>query len=438
MRVKMIERAIVASLASVCLAGPALAQTGTWGATRTLEGPFAAGSIPEPPLTTMNVNGHALLVWNATGIVRYADHLKGGTWLPRGNVPGGGTGAGPVAVAIGNSEAAAIAYATAATRYVPSKLMVSLRPAGGSFGAAVEPAPGAAAGALTLGIACDGSVTLVWSNAIGVWASSLAGTGRIAGACDGQPGSGSWSAPQLLSNGHTGAGLPALVVNDAGAALAVWQEGAPGSPTSIVAAYRPAGETWQAALAASAPTARPTWNPKPGLDAAGNAAIGYLDGNSMVIVARQASGAWGTPTLLSGSQAVYYPAFAMSARGDLLAAWLALDASNMGSVWAVMAPAGGSWSPGTRLSARADQADWPTAAYAGDGSVALVGWTDNGTNTAKVSIYAGSTWTRRNLGVGYWSGPVPVAAGSGAAVAGWAMPNLANPNAARLVTRAWE
>jgi hypothetical protein len=45
---------------------------------------------------------------------------------------------------------------------------------------------------------------------------------------------------------------------------------------------------------------------------------------------------------------------------------------------------------------------------------------------------------RRTLGAGYWSGQVPVATGGGAAVAGWAVPNLANPNAAKLVARAWE
>lgn len=432
-------RALFAAVTALCLTGTAAAQAGAWTATRNLEGPFAAGSIPEPPFVAMNAAGHALLAWNATGIVRWAERFKGVGWQPRGNVPGGGTGAGPVAVALGNNEAAAIAYTTTATRYVPSKLLVSLRPAGGSFGAAVEPAAGAVAGAMKLGIACDGSVTLVWGSATGIWSSTLAGGGRNGNACNGQPGPGPWSAPLQLSNGHTGAALPDLVVNDAGAALAVWQEGAPGNPSSIVAAYRPAGGPWEPAQTASAPTAAATWNPKPTLDAAGRGDIGYLDGNRMVVVSRTAAGGWGTPEAVSGTQAVYYPAFAMSAGGDRLAAWLSISASTGSTeVWARVAPAGGTWSAAQRLSAAAEQADWPSAAYAADGSVAVVGWTDDAANIAKASVYAAGTWTRRNLGTGYWGGAVPVAAGTGAAVAGWARPGAANPNAGSLVARAWE
>jgi hypothetical protein len=59
----------------------------------------------------------------------------------------------------------------------------------------------------------------------------------------------------------------------------------------------------------------PTWpsNPKPGHGAAGNAAVGWLDGCRMVVARRPASGAWGMPVLQSGMQSVYYPALAMSA-----------------------------------------------------------------------------------------------------------------------------
>jgi hypothetical protein len=425
--------------AALCLAGTASAQSGVWTATRTLEGQFAAGSIPEPPLLAMNADGRAMLAWNATGVVRFAERAKGSGWLPRGNVPGGASGAGPVAVALGNSGAAAVAYTTVATRYTPSRLMVSLRSAAGVFGAAAEPAPGAVAGTIKLGIACDGSVTLLWSGPSAIWTSTLAGSGRSAGACDGQPGVGPWSTPLQLSNAHVGAALPDLVVNDAGAALAVWQEGASGNPTAIVAAYRPAVGPWEIARTASAPTARATWNPKAGLDGAGHAAIAYLDGQSMVVAARTADGGWSVPSVVSGSQAANYPAFAMSAAGDMVVAWVGLDAqSGANAVWARVAAAGAAWTAARRLSAAAEEADWPSAAFAGDGSVAIVGWTDNAANAAKASVYSAGAWARRTLGAGYWSGLVPVAAGGGAAVAGWAMPNLANPNAAKLVARGWE
>jgi hypothetical protein len=143
----------------------------------------------------MNGNGHALLVWNATGDARYAERIKGAPWQASRPVPGAATAAGPVATAIGSNEVAAIAYVTVATRYVPAKLMVTWRSAGAGFGAAVEPAPGAAAGDVRLGVDCDGTITLLWANAIGVYVSSLAGTGATAGACNGQPGGGAWAAP---------------------------------------------------------------------------------------------------------------------------------------------------------------------------------------------------------------------------------------------------
>jgi hypothetical protein len=428
---------LASGLLAASLSLPAAA--GTWGATRTLQGPFAVSSLPAAPLVAMNGAGSALLAWNATGNVRYAERPAGAAWQASRPVPGASTGAGPVAVAIGNNDAAAIAFTTVATRYVPSKLMLTLRaPGAAAFGAAIEPVPGASAGDIRLGVACDGSVTLLWQDAVGIHATALPGTGATAGACNGQPGSGPWTQPELLSGAGVGAGLADLVVNDAGAALAVWQQGAPGAPTSIGAAVRPAGAAWLAEETVSAPTGLPTWNPKPGIDAAGNVAVGYLDGLHMVVARRPVAGAWAAPVLVSGTQNAYYPALAMSASGDVLAAWLALDASNIGSVWQRQSPAGAAWGTATRLSAAAESADWPSAALSGDGSVAVVGWTDNNSNSARASVRTAGAWQRKNLGSGYWSGSVPVAAGWAAAVAGWTAPTAGNPNSARLVARSWQ
>jgi hypothetical protein len=414
------------------------AQAGGWTPAKTLEGPFAAASPPTAPLVAVNANGHAMYAWNATGAVRFAERLKGADWSASRAVPGGGNGAGPVALAIGDNEVAAIAYTTVATRYDPQHLKVSLRLPGGGYGPAVEPVPGAVAGDIRLGVACDGSVTLVWVNGTGVWASQLAGVPGV-GACDGTPGPGPWSTAQLISNGHVGAALPELAHTASGAALATWQEGAAGNPSSVAAAWRPAGGAWQPAQTISGPTARPTWNPKPALDAAGNAAVGYLDGNSMVVVKRQATGAWSAPVVVSGTQTVNYPALAMSGAGDLLAAWLTIDpGTGVGAVWRSLAPAGTTWPGPTRVSARSDSADGPTAAFAPDGSVALVGWTDDATNTSRVAVYSAGTWVRQALGAGWWGSPVAVAAGGGVAAAGWPRPSSGNPNAAKLMGRTWQ
>jgi hypothetical protein len=411
---------------------------GTWSPAKTLEGPIAVASPPSAPLVAVNANGHALYAWNASGAVRFNERVKGDAWTTARAVPGGGTGAGPVALAIGDNEVAAIAYTTVATRYEPQHLLVSLRARGGTFLGAVEPVPGVVAGDIRLGVACDGTVTLVWANAVGIWASQLPGTPG-SDACDGAPGPGPWSAAQLLSNSNVGAGLPELAHNAAGAALVVWQEGAPGNPSSVAAAWREAGGAWQPPQTISAPTARQTWNPKPVLDRVGSAAVGYLDGNTMVVVTRPVAGGWSTPVSISGSQTVYYPALAMSGSGDLLAAWLAIDPSTgAGAVWRSLAPAGAPWPVPTRSSARGEGADWPSAAFATDGSVALVGWTDDATNTTRAAVYSAGAWRRQSLGPGWWGSPVPVAAGGGVAAAGWPQPAAGNPNSAKLKGRTWQ
>jgi hypothetical protein len=296
--------------------------------------------------------------------------------------------------------------------------------------------PGVVAGALKLALACDGSVTVVYADVAGLHAATLAGVPGT-GPCNGQPGPGPWGAAVTLSASGSGAGLHDVAINDAGAILAVWQEGVAGNPTAVRAALRPAGGTWGAAETVSLPNGHATWNPKPGLDAAGNAAVGYLDGYSMVVARRPAAGGWATPVLVSGNQSVYYPAFAMSAAGDMLAAWEVLDANNVGSIWQSTAPAGSGFGAATRLSAPADSSNWPSASYASDGSVALVAWVDNASNTSRAATWSAGAWRRTALGAGWWGGVVSVGAGAGQLATGWAVPAAGNPNSATLVGRGW-
>ena len=413
---------------------PALA-AGLWARSHVLQGTFAASSPPEAPLVAMNALGDAVYVWNANGVARTADHLASGAWTASKALPGANAAAGPVAVAIGRGGLAAAAWTTVATRYEPSRLMVSLRPAGGTFMPAVEISPGTVAGAIKIGIDCAGSVTVLWSTSVGLNASTLPANPPPSGGCNGTPGTGSWTAATQVSNPGTGAGLPDLVVNDAGAALAVWQEGAPGHPSSIGAAYRPAGDAWQAPATISAPTAQATWSPKPGLDARGDATVGYLDGTSMLVVTRPAAGPWQAPAVVSDTQQVQLPALAVDDAGDVFAAWLATDPTSGTAVWLRQRRAG-AWGPATRLSSRNDTPDWPSVAVSGDGSLAVVTWTDDTAQLARAAVLQGGAWQRQSLGPAYWGGVVSVAAGGGRAAAGWARAVGGNPNAAELVGRA--
>lgn len=431
MRITPARAALAA--AAFWLAGPALA--GTWEPAQQLMGPFGISSPPGVPLLASNPQGRALLAWNPAGAVRLVERLPDGTWNTTVTLPGADAAAGTPALALGRNEVAAVAWSTVATRYTPSKMRVSLRLPGRAFDLPVEPAPGARAGPMMLAVACSGTVTLVWQDAAGLATTELPGVPG-SGDCNGLPGPGPWTAVQRLSAGPVS--LPALAANDAGAALLVWQGGAPGTPTSIVAAQRAAGEGWAPPVTLSAPTAVSTWNPKPALDAAGNAAVGWLDNRRMVVARRAAAGTWQPPVVLSGRQVVSYPALAMSARGDLLAAWQTLDRSGYGALWQRRATPGAAFGATTRVSTPAENASWPSAALSADGTLAVLGWVDSSSNGARVAVGTAGGWVQSTLGGGWWNGAVPVATGGGGAVAAWTRPNGANVNAVLLMGSSWK
>lgn len=401
---------------------PAVA--GSWRATKVLQGPFAASSPPEAPVLATNDKGHTVAVFNPTGLIRFAEHIKGGHWSNPVTVVANAAG-NATAVAIGADETTAVAWTTVGTRYVPSKLVVSIREPGGQFSPPSEVGPGTGVWYPKLGIAGDGSVTLLWSAGTQVYSSH-------------HPVGGAWSAPVTLRN-SVGINLPDLAVNNVGVALAVWQEGASNNPTAIYAAYRAVDGAWQAPQQVSAGTGLATWNPKPGLDAQGNATVGYLDGTAMWVASSAAGGVWTAPTALSSPQVTaYYPALALNANGDVLAAWQAYDATGASRIQARTKPANAAWGAMINLSTRNETPGWPNAALSNDG-LGIVSWVDDSAQAARAAVLdPAGTWRRSSLGAGWWGLTVSVAAGGGSIGTGWALPNPLNPNAARLVGRIYE
>jgi hypothetical protein len=398
---------------------------GSWSVLKTLEATFGVSSPPEPALVSANGSGHTLAVWDATGIVRYAERSKGAAWSLSKPVVLNAIGQFPVA-AIGDDDTVAVAWVTVATEFTPAYVVATVRAPGGSFPAPAQVALGSGVYDLNLGVANDGTATLVWSAPGGIFTAT-------------RPPAGAWATAVQLSASGVGAGLPDLIVSPAGAALAVWQQGTAGNPTTIGTAYRAAGGDWEAPRVLPSSGAA-TWNPKPAIDHAGNVAVGYLGGNAMVVATRAVSGDWSAPEVISpAGQAAYYPALAMDGSGDLIAAWQALDAGNYGSVYQRSRASGASWGLATLLSAPSEDAGWPSLAYSGDGSVAVVSWVDNSTNEARASVGSVTAlWSRSLLGSGWWGATVPVAAGGGTAVATWATVVGGNPNAASLVAKTYE
>jgi hypothetical protein len=423
MAFSLTRRTAVATLTALLLAAGLVprANAGSWRTPRVLEGPIAVSSVPDAPLVVENSLGHALAVWSVASGARYADKAPNKNWGTARKVPGGQQSAGFIAAALTDNDFAVIAFFTVATRYTPSKLIVSTRLGNAAFSQPVAVTTDVLAWGLRAAAVPDGSVTLAWSEGGAIKAAHL------------DAGTGIWDIA-VLSTPGVPAWLPDLVGNEQGDALVAWQEGTGYQPVAIHAAQRAAGGDWAAAERVSPANGHSTWNAKPGLSAAGDAAVGWLDGNTMVVSRKPANGSWQLPESLSGSQSAYYPALVMDAGGNLVAAWQALDGSNVGSIWSSRSAAEGGWTAAIRLSKAAEDAAWPSAASARAGGLSVVSWTDNATNSVRASASkSGGGWKARTLGTGYWSGVVPVAAGGGNAVAGWATPHAYNPNAADLM-----
>ncbi len=422
------------SVTPICLALGAVlsistpAEAGSWKRSTTLQGAFAVSSPPEAPVVAVNARGHAVSVWADTGDIRYSDRSALGLWSRSARVRTDALG-GPAAVAIGPDETTAVAWVTVATRYVPSKLLVSVRPPGGTFGVPFELAPGTAVGNFDLGITAAGAVHAVWQDASGVEARMGSATGV-------------WSAVTRLSDPAVGAAAPDLKVDDAGDAVVAWLQGASGGASAVGAAYLHAGGTWEPPVIVSSGSGQTLWNPIAALDVSGDAAIGYLDGTQMVVATRLLAGPWSAARRVSGvSQVVYYPALAVDDAGELLAAWQVLDASNNGAIWISTGLIGGTWTTPGRLSARTESAGWPTATFSRDGTVAAIAWVDDLGLSARVAIGkpgAPWLWTKAIVGTGSWGSIVPVEANGGVVAASWATQLQSNPNAALILGRAWE
>lgn len=417
------------SIATLVLAAAGQGPTvGTWSGVRILEPNMVSSSPPEVPVVACDPAGHTVAAWTSPSMgVAFSERYLGGDWSTATSVVPGLIGFAPQ-IAIGASGVVAVSWITPGQEFIPPKLVVSIRTVGGVFSTPTVLASGAYIFDSKLGVAENGFVTAIWAQG-----GSIKSTSRNPG--------GTWSPVAVLSSLAANVGLPDLVVNNAGAALAVWQETPIGGsgPTAIAAAYRPAParSPFGAAQVISTGTAA-TWNPKPGISASGAVAVGYLAGNTMVVARKSATGAWTVPMPVSPlSDNAYYPALAMDATGNVVTAWQTLDSGNYGTISKRVLPAAGPWSPVSVLSDVSQDASWPMIGVARDGSLATVTWVDNNTFTAHAAIGPlRGAWTIHDIGTGWWNTPIAVAAGASAIAAVWPAPT-SNPNVTRMVANVY-
>ncbi len=420
---------LFSAAAVLLLAAAATTLTGAWTGVRVLEPSMLSAGPPEIPVVASDASGHAVAVWTSPSMgVVFTERYPGADWSTPVTVPSAIDGFLPQ-VAIGAGGLVAVTWGTPGQEFVPPKLMAIVRPAGGGFLAPKVLVSGAYVFDARVGVCGSDSVTVVWSQANRIQAALRTPAGQ-------------WAPVRAISPANVSARNPDLAVNDAGAALVAWEQTSIGStgPGAIGTAYRPAPSRSAFGLpqVVTTGTGQPTWGQNALIDAQGAAALGYLDGNVLVFARKPFGSRFELPQPVSPvTDVVYSAALAMDANGDVLAAWQSLDPSNYGTVSQRIQPAFAAWGPVTELSSPLEDASYPNAAIAPDGSIGCVTWTDNSTFAANAALgHLRGAWTVDTIGTCWWNTEMPVAAGSGAVSVVWPMPTT-NPNLTKMVANGY-
>jgi hypothetical protein len=326
--------------------------------------PIPLGESGSPDVA-MNGHGDAAVVWGMHGAnafhgkvlatVRPAGGSFGATQtLSDPNHQGGVGGPDVVIDAQGN----AIAAWVLADNFegANSRIQWAFRPAGGTFGPAQTIfSPGGDPPFLDpVHLAVDPQ-----GNAIAVWHRTDFAFVRIQASF--RPAGGSFGAPQTISEPGTGARNPRIAMDAQGNALAVW-ELSDGSHSRVHAAFRPVGGTFGAPQTISA-AGEDAFRGNVALDPQGNAisiwkGVGACNPGPctehVLASFRPAGGAFGAPFEVSGpSQGCDCPepppGIGFDAQGNAVAAWVQDPGNANSRAQAAFRPAGGGFGSAQEL-----------------------------------------------------------------------------------------
>ena len=219
---------------SIIQAATRPAGSGTYGAPQNLS---EAGRDAGEPRVAISPDGATTVVWerfNGTNfIIQAATRPAGsGTFGAPQNLSEAGQDAAYSALAIGPDGATTVVWTRLnGTNFI---IQAATRPAGsGTFGAAQDLSEaGQDAFSHQVAIAPDGATTVVWER--------FNGTNSIIQAATRPAGSGTFGAPQNLSEAGRDAEIPQVAIAPDGATTVVWER-FPGTNFIIQAATRPAG-----------------------------------------------------------------------------------------------------------------------------------------------------------------------------------------------------
>jgi PKD domain len=351
-----------------------------WSAPEVLSLPGEEGERSE---VTIDAAGEAIAVW-LTGesspnyVIRSAVHPPGGEWSEPEDVSDSIAAAGKPRLAIDSASEAVAVW----TAFKSGDIVVqgAIRSADGAWSEAddLSEAGQSVTPLETPDVAIDAA-----GNAIAVW--KLESSDDIVQAAMRPAGQQDWAVPDDLSDSGQDADQPAVAMDNAGDAVAVWAR-TTGTDT-IQGAVRPAGGAWGEPddLSSSAQNAA---EPDVAIDETGDSVAVWtrFDGSKDIVqgAVRPAGGEWAEPEDLSASgQNGTAPVVAANDAVGSVAMWERSDGANL-RVQAAVRPPGGEWFKPDTISAAGEPAGFPDVALdaAGDG-IAVFG--HNGADGPRVA-----------------------------------------------------
>jgi len=312
--------------------------------------------------------GNAIAVW-ITGdgspdfVVRSAVRPPGGTWSKPKDVSDSISAAGSPMLAIdGASEVVAVWTAFDGGHIIAQG---SVRSASGAWS---EPDDLSPAGQDVTPLEAPDVAIDAAGNAIAVW--KLEGSDDIVQAAVRPAGQEDWVEPDDLSDAGQNAREPAVAMNEAGEAVAIWTR-SDGSDDIVQAAVRPAAGDWAGADDLSAP-GQDAGQPAVAIDETGGAVAVWhrFNGSDFIVQGsvRPPDGDWaGAEDLSATGQDGLDPIVVTNDAVGAVAAWFRSDGANL-RVQATARPVGGEWSKAHNLSVAGERAGFPDLALdaAGD------------------------------------------------------------------------
>jgi hypothetical protein len=329
------------------------------------------GEEGEQSQVAIDAAGNAIAVW-VTGdgiggfVVRSAVRPPGGAWAEPEDVSDSISAAGSPMLAIDAvSEAVAVWTAFDSGDVLVQGAVLS------TDGEWSEPDDLSPAGQDVTPLEAPDVAIDAAGNAIAVW--KLEGSNDIIQAAVRPAGQDDWAAPDDLSDAGQDAGEPAVAMDEAGEAVAVWTR-LDGTDT-IQAAVRPADGEWAAPddLSDASQTAG---EPNVEMDGAGEAVAVWhrYNGSNFIVQAavRPADGEWADADDLSASgQDGSSPVVATNDAVGAVAMWYRDDGANF-RVQAAVRPPDGEWSKPDTLSAAGEGAAFPEVALDAAGNAIAV------------------------------------------------------------------